>query len=125
MILCPGPYTTTSGPDQVNLWEDLVAVHLSFQGKWHLLPLILNQSDPTHKLKCLRVRAQDLDSYSTRVKAQSRKQLSGIDSYRVSEGIPQKRDRKIQAGNRLAHHGNCVRDVELYGAKLHTRSQGL
>ena len=37
------PQDTGLTADQVNLQEDIVVVHLSFQWKWHLLPPILNQ----------------------------------------------------------------------------------
>ena len=32
--------------NQINLWEDIVVVHVSFQGKWHLLLTILNKKPP-------------------------------------------------------------------------------
>ena len=37
------PQNTGLTADQVDLREDIVVVHLSFQGEWHLLPAILNQ----------------------------------------------------------------------------------
>ena len=37
------PQDTGLTANQVNLWEDIVVVHVSFQGKWHLLSTILNK----------------------------------------------------------------------------------
>ena len=57
------PQNTGLTADQVNLWEDMVVVHVSFQGKWHLLSTILNKKPPevfhrgqVRRLKCIGVK---------------------------------------------------------------------
>lgn len=83
------PQDTGLTADQVNLWEDIVVVHVSFQEKWHLLSTILNKKplqifhqDQMRRLKCI-----DIKQYAEEQNVWAENKQYTVDNFRQHKSI--------------------------------------
>lgn len=75
--------------NQVNLWEDIVVVHVSFQGKWHLLSTILNKKPlqvfhwgQMRRLKCI-----DIKKYAEEQNVWAETKWYTVDNFRQCKSV--------------------------------------
>ena len=83
------PQNTGLTADQVNLWEDMVVVHVSFQGKWHLLLTILNKKPPQvfHRGQIRRLKCIDVKKYAEEQNVRAENKRYAIDDFRQRESV--------------------------------------
>ena len=83
------PQNTGLTADQVNLWEDMVVVHVSFQGKWHLLSTILNKKPPQifHRGQMRRLKCIDVKQYAEKQNVRAENKRYTVDNFRQCKSI--------------------------------------
>ena len=75
--------------DQVNLREDIVVFHVSFQGKWHLLSTILNKKPPQvfHRGQMRRLKCIDVKQYAEEQNVWAENKQYTVNNFRQCKSV--------------------------------------